>query len=108
MREGSAAFEDITARVGGEEFVIVLPDTSVENALILAERIRASVEHTPVSTGDQLIAVTTRIGLSAISADDPNDRVALKRADLALYEAKYSGRNRVRLDPVLGGDNAQP
>lgn len=48
--------------VGGEEFVIALPDTSVENALILAERIRASVEHTPVSTGDQLIAARPASG----------------------------------------------
>lgn len=99
---------DIAARVGGEEFVIVLPDTSVDNALALAERIRASIEGTPADTGDQQIAVTISIGLSAISADDPNDRAALERADLALYEAKHKGRNQVRLDPVLAGDTAQP
>lgn len=98
---------DIAARVGGEEFVIVLPDTSVDNAMALAERIRASVEGTPADTGHQQIAVTISIGLSAISADDPTDRAALERADLALYEAKHKGRNQVRLDPVLAGDNAQ-
>jgi diguanylate cyclase (GGDEF)-like protein len=99
---------DIAARVGGEEFVIVLPDTSVDNALVLAERIRASIEGIPADTGDQQIAVTISIGLSAISADDPTDRAALERADLALYEAKHKGRNQVRLDPILAGDNAQP
>ncbi len=97
---------DIPARIGGEEFVIVLPDTSVENALALAERIRASVEGTPADTGDQPISVTISIGLSAISPDDPNDHSALERADLALYDAKHSGRNRVKLDPILAGDNA--
>lgn len=99
---------DIAARIGGEAFVIVLPDTSVDNALALAERIRASIEHTPVSAGGNPIAVTISIGLSAISPDDPNDHSALERADLALYEAKHRGRNRVRLDPILAGDNAQP
>jgi len=99
---------DIPARIGGEEFVIVLPDTSVENALALAERIRASVEATPADTGAQQISVTISIGLSAIRPDDPNDHTALERADLALYEAKHSGRNRVKLDPVLAGDIAQP
>lgn len=98
---------DIPARIGGEEFVIVLPDTSVDNAMALAERIRASVEGTPADTGDQHISVTISIGLSAISPDDPNDHSALERADLALYDAKHSGRNRVKLDPILAGDTAQ-
>ncbi len=99
---------DIAARIGGEEFVILLPDTSVENACALAERIRASVENTPVSSGDHQIAVTISIGLSAINPGDRNDQAALERADLALYEAKHNGRNRVKLDPILAGDQAQP
>ena len=99
---------DIAARIGGEEFIILLPDTSVENAQALAERIRASVENTRVSAGDHQIAVTISIGLSTINPDDRNDQVALERADLALYEAKHSGRNRVKLDPLLAGDQAQP
>lgn len=99
---------DIAARIGGEEFVILLPDTSVENALALAERIRASVEATPADLGNQHISVTISIGLSAIRPDDPNDHAALERADLALYAAKHGGRNRVKLDPVLAGDAAQP
>jgi diguanylate cyclase (GGDEF)-like protein/PAS domain S-box-containing protein len=99
---------DIAARIGGEEFIILLPDTTVENAQALAERIRASVANTPANTGGQQIAVTISIGLSAIHPEDRNDQAALERADLALYEAKHSGRNRVRLDPSLAGDSAQP
>jgi diguanylate cyclase (GGDEF)-like protein len=94
---------DIAARIGGEEFIILLPDTSVENAQALAERIRASVENTPANTGGQQIAVTISIGLSAIHPEDRNDQQALERADLALYAAKHSGRNRIRLDPALAG-----
>ena len=99
---------DIAARIGGEEFIILLPDTTVENAQALAERIRASVANTPANSGGQQIAVTISIGLSAIHPEDRNDQAALERADLALYEAKHSGRNRVRLDPSLAGDSAQP
>jgi diguanylate cyclase (GGDEF)-like protein len=99
---------DIAARIGGEEFIILLPDTTVENAQALAERIRASVANTPANSGGQQIAVTISIGLSAIHPEDRNDQAALERADLALYEAKHSGRNRVSLDPSLAGDSAQP
>ena len=98
---------DIAARIGGEEFIILLPDTSVENAQALAERIRASVENTPANTGGQQIAVTISIGLSAIHPEDRNDQQALERADLALYAAKHSGRNRIRLDPSLAGGAVQ-
>ena len=98
---------DIAARIGGEEFIILLPDTSVENAQALAERIRASVENTPANTGGQQIAVTISIGLSAIHPEDRNDQQALERADLALYAAKHSGRNRIRLDPALAGGAVQ-
>ena len=98
---------DIAARIGGEEFIILLPDTSVENAQALAERIRASVENTPANTGGKQIAVTISIGLSAIHPEDRNDQQALERADLALYAAKHSGRNRIRLDPALAGGAVQ-
>jgi len=98
---------DIAARIGGEEFIILLPDTTVENAQALAERIRASVENTPANTGGQQIAVTISIGLSAIHPEDRNDQQALERADLALYAAKHSGRNRIRLDPALAGGAVQ-
>ena len=98
---------DIAARIGGEEFIILLPDTSVENAQALAERIRASVENTPANTGGKQIAVTISIGLSAIHPEDRNDQQALERADLALYAAKHSGRNQIRLDPALAGGAVQ-
>jgi len=98
---------DIAARIGGEEFIILLPDTSVENAQALAERIRASVENTPANTGGKQIAVTISIGLSAIHPEDRNDQQALERAVLALYAAKHSGRNQIRLDPALAGGAVQ-
>lgn len=87
---------DLACRHGGEEFVIVLPDTSVETAEAIAERLRDSIASEPFSTEQvQSLSITASVGLSALSGPGETPDLLLKRADLALYEAKKSGRNRV-------------
>lgn len=86
---------DILARIGGEEFCILLPDTSLEGGQVLAEKIRAAIENTPISLEKITIQVTTSIGVTAISDDDKDLDSIQMRADKNLYAAKRIGRNRV-------------
>lgn len=84
---------DCPARLGGEEFAVLLPATSPEDALILAERLRTTLQGTCIDLGDQQLHITTSIGATPLHGLDP--QVILARADAALYEAKRQGRNRV-------------
>lgn len=86
---------DRPGRLGGEEFVVVLPDASVEQAEQIAERMREAIEFTPASTSAGELRLTVSIGVS--EAMDSSDSVTalLDRADAALYRAKASGRNAV-------------
>jgi diguanylate cyclase (GGDEF)-like protein len=86
---------DLGARMGGEEFIAILPATAASAAMHVAERIRAGVAALVVpDDGGQPIRFTISIGVAAVGADDDCARL-LARADGALYEAKQSGRNRV-------------
>ncbi|NOY63700.1 MAG: GGDEF domain-containing protein [Gammaproteobacteria bacterium] len=86
---------DMLFRYGGEEFTALLHNTDVDGALLLAERIRATVEATPCACGDNQILFTISMGVA--SMDSADDSLALfNRADVALYQAKNSGRNCVR------------
>ncbi len=91
---------DLACRMGGEEFVVVMPDTDMAVAATVAERLRRKIaaEPFPVEQGQKKIDVTISIGIAAMEA--VNDSVAqlLKRADQALYRAKRDGRNRVVAD----------
>ena len=88
---------DLPVRHGGEEFVVVMPDTAVEDAQRIAERIRLHVAGSPfrVMGGQELLSVTISIGVAASHGPADNPRSLLKRADEAVYEAKSQGRNRV-------------
>ena len=88
---------DIVARMGGEEFSILLPNTRAEDAVILAERLRQAIEiiHCPVQ--DQEIKVTVSIGVAAYHPDITDIDAMLRNADAAMYQAKNEGRNRVVL-----------
>jgi len=81
---------DIIARYGGEEFSIILPNTKKEEALILAERLRKSVETKP-----ELKGVTISIGIATYPEDGEEKEALIRKADQALYEAKRTGKNRV-------------
>lgn len=84
---------DIPSRYGGEEFCILLPQTRIEEANIVAQRLRAAVEKNIIDE-KQKISVTISIGLSQLKEGDTAEDL-YKRADKALYEAKERGRNRV-------------
>lgn len=87
---------DIVARLGGEEFVIVMPGASDEQARAVAERIRAFLADEPITTPDgKSLRVTSSVGLATARANDTDIHAVLQRADKALYEAKRTGRNRI-------------
>lgn len=85
---------DLIGRYGGEEFIIALPDTDKENALHVAERIRASVDANSFKAYDETINMTVSIGVAACSDDCDNVNELIDRADRALYKAKGTGRNK--------------
>jgi two-component system cell cycle response regulator len=87
---------DLACRFGGEEFVVVMPETDMAVATMVAERLRRRIatEPFPIEQGKRLIEVTISIGLAALGATETPAGV-LKRADQALYRAKRDGRNRV-------------
>ena len=88
---------DLFCRMGGEEFVVVMPDTGLEVAELIAERIRQTIERDlfAIDAGGRMIPVTVSVGL-AERGDDVAAADLLRRADQALYRAKSDGRNRVR------------
>lgn len=88
---------DLPCRYGGEEFVVVMPDTKIEDAERIAERIRLHVAGSPfrVMNGSELLTVTISIGVAATLGAGDKPETLLKRADEAVYEAKASGRNKV-------------
>ena len=89
-------FGDVLARYGGEEFTIILPDTDLSGAEILANRICKEISHTPFIYSNSEIYYTVSIGLVACDNDSPSDRdVVIGLADKALYTAKREGKNRV-------------
>jgi two-component system cell cycle response regulator len=90
---------DLACRYGGEEFVIVMPETDMGVATMVAERLRRKIasEPFPIQDGAKQLPVTLSIGIAALGAGD-NVAAMLKRADQALYRAKRDGRNRVVAD----------
>jgi diguanylate cyclase (GGDEF)-like protein len=87
---------DIVFRFSGEEFVILLSDTDLFGAELLAERIRSSIEHHTLAYGMETIKITASLGVNSLCDNDDIDSF-IKRADSAMYNAKKSGRNRVML-----------
>lgn len=88
---------DLVGRLGGEEFIVVMPETSLSGAVVVADRVRAAVagELFSLKENDEKLPVTISVGVAATV--DGNDQLEqlLKRADDALYAAKHAGRNRV-------------
>jgi diguanylate cyclase (GGDEF)-like protein len=90
---------DVVARLGGEEFAVLLTDTTVQAGEIVAERIRRSIEEMAVGFEGSQFGVTTSIGVTPLLPDD-DITDAIGRADDALYRAKREGRNRVDVEGV--------
>jgi diguanylate cyclase (GGDEF)-like protein len=89
---------DLMGRLGGAEFAIQLPRTTLADAVVVAERIRASIEADPVKAERAVIALTASVGVTTIRADDSTVSL-FKRADEALQAAKLRGRNQVVAAP---------
>ena len=88
---------DVLARFGGDEFILLLPETNSRQARTVADRIRAGIAATPVQAGMASLAVTLSIGIAGLRPGPAVDSMEelIQRADQALYRAKAEGRNRV-------------
>jgi len=95
-----AAFRgaDLFARLGGEEFVVMLPNTPTIGAAIIAERIRDGVHNIPVTLANETVNFSISIGISQIDGSDESYNDVISRADTALYKAKDKGKNRVEIN----------
>lgn len=94
--------KDLAARFGGEEFVIYLPDTSLENAARVADAIRSSIERGRIynpKTKEEIRRVTISLGVTEVIHNEPIE-TTIARADGALYRAKEGGRNQVQIEPA--------
>lgn len=91
---------DLACRLGGEEFVVIMPETDMAVAATVAERIRRRIagDPFPIDQGARAIDVTLSIGLAGLNGAEDTAAHILKRADQALYRAKRDGRNRVVAD----------
>lgn len=87
---------DFIARFGGEEFVILMPETQASDACSAAEKLRTSIEQSPFNFRKERVPVTMSFGISEFKALESPD-VVFERADKALYQAKDGGRNRCQL-----------
>lgn len=88
---------DIVARIGGEEFAILLPGIQAQDAFVIAERIRQNVDDTEIKLDTQTLHRTISLGVSQVVHVDQSTTEMVKRADSALYNSKDQGRNRTSL-----------
>ena len=88
---------DIVFRYGGEEFVILLSDTHINGAKVMAERIRKNVENHTMAYGMEIIKLTASLGVSTLRVNDDCESI-IKRADNAMYRAKEKGRNQIHVE----------
>jgi two-component system cell cycle response regulator len=87
---------DLIGRHGGEEFVILLPETDLDASLAVGERLRNAISHSPICIGETIeLNVTASIGVARKDENTPNLEILITRADQAMYIAKHKGRNRV-------------
>jgi len=92
---------NICARLGGEEFLLMISHADKKNAKIVAERIRQQFESKKFTFGNSTITVTASFGIAGFCGTKPLDLNALVcRADAALYAAKHNGRNRIEFEPA--------
>lgn len=89
---------DLACRYGGEEFVVVMPDTDLALGYLVGERLRQRIAALPFAAGEHSLSVTVSVGIAGLERPDDGPDTILRRADQALYAAKRDGRNRVVTD----------
>lgn len=103
--ERSVRATDISGRYGGEEFAVLLIDTSAEQALILAERLRVAISGESIETDSGTLSVTVSMGIAQLSPEIRNHQQWITASDQALYRAKQDGRNRIRIAGTTSEDS---
>jgi diguanylate cyclase (GGDEF)-like protein len=88
---------DILGRIGGEEFLLILPNTSAQQAMVIAERIRIGIEEKELKVADNLVNITASFGVAELNSKKQKFSELFNDADVALYQAKNNGRNQVTL-----------
>ena len=88
---------DLIGRYGGEELVILLPETDSETAMQVAERLRTSIAETPMKVSNQELSITVSIGVATKDENTLDLETLIARSDQAMYIAKHKGRNRVAI-----------
>lgn len=86
---------DILGRQGGEEFIVLMPESSASGAHRVAERLRASLSGVPIKSSGPTISLTVSIGIAIQETATPDLQALMKKADIALFRAKKAGRNRI-------------
>ena len=89
---------DVKCRYGGDEFMVILPDTPVGGARQVSDNLRRAIAERPVMWNDGQITVTASFGITAVNTADHDPRSAIARADTALYRAKQVGRNAIQVE----------
>jgi diguanylate cyclase (GGDEF)-like protein len=89
---------DVKCRYGGDEFMVILPDTPVGGARQVSDNLRRAIAERPVMWNDGQITVTASFGITAVNTADHDPRSAIARADAALYRAKQVGRNAIQVE----------
>lgn len=87
--------QDTFGRLGGEEFGLLMPETTLDKAIVVAERIRQAWNDSPVNLDGELIHSTMSVGVAEADSEDKSLEDILRRSDRMLYKAKEAGRNRV-------------
>lgn len=93
---------DLVARLGGEEFVVLMPETDRSGAMVAGEKLRAKIADVAIISGEHQINVSASFGVTGLNHKDESAEVLINRADKAMYKAKKDGRNRI----VFIGDDA--
>ena len=88
---------DLVSRFGGEEFIVLIPETELKGVQLLAERMRLEVADTPIEHNGKSFHISISIGVAMIDANNGDFESMINQADIALYKAKDKGRNRVEL-----------
>ncbi len=93
--KGSLRSSDLLGRIGGEEFALLMPETVLSGAHELCERVRTTIEQSTVCVAQHEVRFTVSIGVAHWRGEDDTVEAILARADMAMYDAKHEGRNRV-------------